>query len=133
MRTATIKTIILIAVFIALTIFPIGDTKSLKITLISSIILFFFGLFTTPLLKDSTFYDHSTIQKPKWSDKINEKNISSLIHFIGFLLLTAGVGGLLGGLLKGQIINYFGIIFFVIGLGILIGMYISTFKKIKNN
>ncbi|HLG35008.1 MAG TPA: hypothetical protein VI757_09025 [Bacteroidia bacterium] len=125
MKATTIKTLLVTAVLTLATIFPIGETQTFKITILTSIVLFLFGLILTPIMQYNSLRNRLTIKKPKWSDKITDDQPLTYIHFISFLLLTAGTGGLLGGLLKGQIINFFGTIFFIGGLGVLTGMYLT--------
>lgn len=131
MTTATIKTLLVVVVFIIGTIFPLHGTETFQVTLWMSIAAFIIGLVLTHILLKNSLLNRLEIKKPKWTESITEKNPLTYTQLIGFILLAAGLGGLFGGLIEGQVTNFIGTILFVAGIGTILGMYLELRAKSK--
>ena len=129
MMTGTTKTLLTLAILTQATIFPISGNQTLTMILWISIASFLLGLILTSIMQYNSLYNRLTIERPKWADKITLKNPLTYIQLIGFVLLAAGVGGLLGGLIKWQAINFIGTVLLTAGLGTLTGLYIELARK----
>lgn len=130
--TGTFKTLLTLTVMLLATIFPIGNTQTIKITLWASIASFVIGIIIPNVMEHGGLRNRVTIEVPKWTDPIKEKRPLTYVQLIGFLLLAAGIGGLIGGLLNGQIINFIGTVLVAIGLGTLLSMYLTLATTKKN-
>ena len=131
MTTSTIKTILVIIIFIISIIFPISGTQPIKTTILTCVFSFIFGLLFAPLSLFNSLHKQLTIIRPKWSNKINTKQPLTYIQFIAIFILLYGAGGLIGGLFHGQLLNFIGTVLFISGLGMLIGVYLISTKYIK--
>ena len=125
----TIKTLLILSAMTLATIFPFGDTVALKIAILSSVALFLFGLILPHLFQYNSLHNKLTIEKPKWSDSIQDKKPMTYVQLIGVLLIAIGIGGLAGGLIKGQTMNFIGLMCFALGMGTFIGIYFALKKK----
>ena len=131
MTSSTIKTILVIIIFIISIIFPISETQPIKTTILTCVFSFIFGLLFAPLSLYNSLHQKLTIIRPKWSNKINTQQPLTYIQFIAISILLFGAGGLIGGLFHGQILNFIGAVLFITGLGLLIGIYLISTKYVK--
>ena len=131
MTTSTIKTILVLIIFIISIIFPISETQPIKTTILTCLFSFIFGLLFAPLSLYNSLHHKLTIIRPKWSNKVNTQQPLTYIQFIAIFTSLFGAGGLIGGLFRGQILNFIGAILFITGLGLLIGIYLISTKYNK--
>jgi len=131
MKTSILKTILLVIFFIAAIILPINGTQTIKATIIICALTFLFGVILTPLFLYNSLHNKLTITKPKWTDKIETQKPLTYIQFIAILFICFGTGGLIGGLIAGQMINFIGSLITVLGLGMLTGIYMISKNRFE--
>jgi hypothetical protein len=124
-----IKLVLILSILTILIIFPIGDAQSIKLTLLSSIISLILGVVLIELQKSFSLFSQLNYEKPKWSDKLNIKNPLTYFHLIAYFFMAAGLGGIIGGLFMGQIFNFIGLILLTFGIGQIIGVYLVNYHK----
>jgi hypothetical protein len=112
-------------VLILAVIFPLGGVQSLQSTLISIVIAIILGLILPLFPQYDTFYKRIIYEKPRWSSRMDVEKPLTYIQFIAAILLAAGIGGLTGGLFKGQVFNFIGIVLAIFSIGIYTGIYMT--------
>ena len=132
MNTGLFKTIIILAIFFVAIIFPFENFMTIRIALYISIPVSFFGLLLPYLLSVSGLSFNLIYEKPLWSSKLNERNPLTYIHFIGFMFISAGVGGMIGGYVFDNAISYISVLVILFGICSLIGIFLSLINKRKN-
>lgn len=127
-----IKLFLIISILTITIIFPIGDANSIKSTLFVSIILIIFGAVYVEIHRTFSLLNKLTYEKPKWTDRLNLRKPLTYLHLIAYLLVASGLGSIIGGLYIGQIVNYIGIILLSFGIGQVIGIYLICWRITKN-
>jgi len=125
------KLLIIILILGISALFPIGGVQSIKLTLLSIFISLVLGVIFIELQKLNSLFNQLIIEKPRWKDKLNLKKPLTYLHFTAYIFIAAGLGGLVGGFFIGQIINYIGIILLTFGIGQLIGIYLFMLSNQK--
>ena len=131
MKTSTLKTILVVIFFIAAIILPINGTQTIKATIIICALTFIFGVILAPLFLYNSLHNRLTITQPKWTDKIETQKPLTYIQFIAILFICFGTGGLIGGFIAGQMINFIGSLITVLGLGMLTGIYMISKNRFE--
>jgi hypothetical protein len=128
------KTFSLLVAIVLGEVLTIGGTQLLSFTLLGCALAFIFGFILTPLLQFNSLYYKLILDKPGWSDKFDQRKPFIFVQFVGYMILAIGVGEIIGGIFDKQFFNFFGIILFFVGIGIITGMYLTIgLKKKKIN
>ena len=107
MTRSTFKTLLILIVFVVATIFPIGKIQTFKITFWTCVASFIIATVIPNLLIVGGLRNRVITKKPKWTDQLKFKYPMTYIQFISFLLIAAGIGGLVGGLINKSFYNCF--------------------------
>jgi hypothetical protein len=128
------KTFSMLVIIVLAEMLTLGGVQPLSFSITGCVLAFIFGLILTPLLQFNTLYYRLIIEKPRWSDKFDQRKPLIFIQYLAYMIVAAGFGEIIGGFFDKQFFNFIGLILFISGNGVLAGMHLTlALKKSKIN